>query len=164
MFQSIYSQVALVALVLSCGFAVWKGNDAVRAGAILIVATWFVTLMASAITRSYVPAIAFLASDAVLALGLLFLAVRYSNWWIGAAMMLQAIGLSLHAAYFAAEKADLSHHVLRLYIEGKNIASMAMLPIIVAATIASILSRAPKAAAASPSGSVVSAQMRSKAA
>lgn len=136
MFYSIYSQVALAALLLSCGFAIWKGNEAVRAGAILILATWFVTLAASAATHSYVPAIAFLASDAVLAVGLLFLAVRYSNWWIGAAMLLQAISLSLHAAYFAAAKAELSHHVLRLYIEGKNIASMAMLPIIVAATIA----------------------------
>jgi hypothetical protein len=148
MFQSIYSEIALVCLVLSCGFAIWKGTEAVRAGAILILAMWSLTLLASAVTRSYVPAIAFLASDAVLAVGLLFLAVRYSNWWIGAAMMLQAIGLSLHAAYFAAEKADLSHHVLRLYIEGKNIASMAMLPIIVAATIASILRRRPRAAPA----------------
>jgi hypothetical protein len=148
MFQSIYSQVAFAALVLSCGFAIWKGNDAVRAGGVLILATWFVTLLASAITRSYVPAIAFLASDAVLAMGLLYLAIRYSNWWIGAAMLLQAIGLSLHAAYFAAEKTDLSHHMLRLYVEGKNFASAAMLAIIIAATIASILRRRSKTATA----------------
>ena len=144
MFQSLESQLSVVALLGCCGLALWKGGPAERGGAVLILATWLVTLIASAITRSYVPAVAFLASDAVLAAGLLILAIRYSNLWMGAAMLLQAIGLSLHAAYFAAEKADLSHHVLRLYIEGKNIASMAMLPIIVAAAIASILGRRSK--------------------
>src|ERR1700751_6088490 len=101
MFQSIYSQASLAALVVVCGLAIWKGNQARRAGAILIIATWLVTLAASAVTHSYVPATAFLASAGILAVGLLFLAVRYSNWWMGAAMLLQAIGLSLHAAYFA---------------------------------------------------------------
>jgi len=146
MFQSVESQIALVALALSCGFAIWKGGDAVRAGAIMILATWAVTLLASAITRSYVPAIAFLASDAVLAAGLLLLAIRYSSLWMGAAMLVQAIGLSLHAAYFAAEKADLSRHVLWLYIAGKNVASLTMLLILTAATLAGLL-RKPRASA-----------------
>ncbi len=134
MFQSIYSQASLAALVVVCGLAIWKGNQALRAGAILIIATWLVTLAASAVTHSYVPATAFLASDGILAVGLLFLAVRYSNWWMGAAMLLQAIGLSLHAAYFAAERADLSRHSLWLYIAGKNLASLAMLLVILVAT------------------------------
>jgi hypothetical protein len=141
MFHSIYSQVALIALVACCGFAIWKGSDAVRAGAVLIVVTWFVTLIASAVTRSYVPAIAFLASDGIMAIGLLFLAVRYSNWWMGAAMLLQATSMALHAAYFAAERADLSPHVLRNYILGKNLASAGLLVIILAATLASVLRR-----------------------
>jgi hypothetical protein len=141
MFQSLYSQGALAALLLVCGFAVWKGSEALRAGAVLIVVTWFVTLTASAVTRSYVPATAFMASDGILAIGLLFLAVRYSNWWMGAAMLLQSLSLALHAGYFAAERADLSAHVLRNYILGKNLASAAMLLVILAATIASILRR-----------------------
>jgi hypothetical protein len=147
MFQSIYSQIALAALVVVSGFAVWKGSDAVRAGAVLIVVTWFVTLAASAVTRSYVPAGAFLASDGIMAVGLLFLAVRYSNWWMGAAMLLQSLALALHAGYFAAERADLSAHVLRNYILGKNLASAGLLLIILAATVASILTRRPREAA-----------------
>src|SRR3569623_1521487 len=120
MFLSIYSQAALAALLVVCGLAIWKGNQALKADTILILGTWFVTLAASAITRSYVPAISFLASDGILAAGLLFLAVRYSNWWMGAAMLLQALSLALHAGYFAAERADLSKHVLRNYVLGKN--------------------------------------------
>ena len=147
MFQSLYSQVALAALVVVCGFAIWKGSEALRAGAVLIIATWCVTLAASAVTRSYVPATAFLASDGILAVGLLFLAVRYSNWWMGAAMLLQSLSLALHAGYFAAEQADISAHVLRNYILGKNLASLAMLLVILAATIVSILRRGPREAA-----------------
>lgn len=157
MFQSIYSQIALAALVVVSGFAVWKGSDAVRAGAVLIVVTWFVTLTASAVTRSYVPAVAFLASDGIMAVGLLFLAVRYSNWWMGAAMLLQSLALALHAGYFAAERADLSAHVLRNYILGKNLASAGLLLIILAATVASILARRTRdsgASAAMTSGAV----------
>jgi hypothetical protein len=146
MFQSLYSQIALAALLVVCGLAIWKGSEALRAGAVMILITWFVTLAASAVTRSYVPAVAFLASDGILAAGLLFLAVRYSNWWMGAAMLLQAIGLSLHAAYFAAEKSDLSRHTLWLYIAGKNVASLAMLLVILAATIISILRSRPRKA------------------
>ena len=54
MFQSIYSQVALVALVLSCGFAVWKGNDAVRAGAILIVVVGVIALASLVVLSRHV--------------------------------------------------------------------------------------------------------------
>lgn len=146
MFQSFYSQAALAALVVVCGFAIWKGAAAVRSGAVLIVVTWIVTLTASAVTRSYVPATAFLASDGIMAVGLLFLAIRYSNWWMGAAMMLQSLSLALHAGYFAAERADLSAHVLRNYILGKNLASGGLLLIILSATIASLLARRSRGA------------------
>jgi len=148
MFQSVYSQVALGFLVLSCGFAIWKGDTAERASACLIAAMWLLTLLASSITRSYLPAISFLASDGLLALGLLILAVRFSSWWLGAAMLLQAVALALHAGYFAAEKADLSYQILWDYVAGKNIASVLMLIIIMAATVASIRKRAKKREAA----------------
>ena len=141
MFTSIYSQAALGLLVLSCGFAIWKGDIAERAGAFLIAAMWLFTLVASSITKSYLPATAFLASDGLLAFGLLLLAVRFSSWWLGAAMLLQALALALHAGYFAAEKADLSYQILYDYVAGKNIASLVMLFIIVAATLASIRKR-----------------------
>lgn len=146
MFTSVYSQVALVLLVLSCGFAIWKGDTPERAGAVLIAVTWALTLVASSVTHSYLPATAFLASDGLMALGLLVLAVRFSNWWMGAAMLLQAVVLALHAAYFAAEKTDLSRRILWDYVAGKNIASVLLLVIIVAATAASMHKRSKQSA------------------
>ena len=74
-----------------------------------------------------------------LAVGLLILAIRYSSWWLGAAMLLQGIALSLHAAHFAAVHADESINVLNLYILGKNLASVGMLFAILAGTLANLL-------------------------
>jgi len=141
MFQSIESQLSFVALFVCCGLALWKGGPAERGGAAMILATWLGATLIQAVAKAYILPVAFLASDAVLAAGLLLLAIRYSSLWMGAAMLLQAIGLSLHAAYFAAEKADLSHHNLWLYIAGKNLASFAMLLVILAAGVAAWIKR-----------------------
>jgi len=49
--------------------------------------------------------------------------------------------LALHAGYFAAEKTDLSRRILWDYVAGKNIASVLLLVIIVAATATSTRKR-----------------------
>jgi hypothetical protein len=141
MFHSFYSQLSIVALVLCCAFAIWKGGLAERAGALLIATTWIVTLVASAVTQSYMPATAFLASDGIMAVGLLILAIRYSSLWMGVAMLVQATVLSFHAAYFAADQAEISKKVLHFYVMGKNLGSIGLLVIILAATFASIFKR-----------------------
>ena len=130
MFQSIESQLSFVALFVCCGLAIWKGGPAERSGAVMILVAWLGSTLIQALAKAYILPIVFLASDAVLAAGLLFLAIRFSSLWLGAAMLLQATGLSLHAAYFAAEKADLDRHTLWLYIAGKNLSSFAMLLVI----------------------------------
>lgn len=147
MFQSLESQLSFVALFGCCGLALWKGGAAERSGALMILVTWLGATVIQAVAKAYILPIAFLASDAILAAGLLILAIRYSNLWMGAAMLLQATGLSLHAAYFAAEKADLSRHTLWLYVAGKNLASFAMLLVILAAGLAAWIKRNRKAAA-----------------
>lgn len=146
MFQSLESQLSFVALFVCCGLSLWKGGPAERSGAVLILATWLGSTVVQAMAKAYILPIVFLASDAVLAAGLLILAIRFSSLWMGAAMLLQAIGLSLHAAYFAAEKADLSRHTLWLYIAGKNLASFAMLLVILAAGLAAWHGRSRRAA------------------
>lgn len=153
MFQSLESQLSFVALFVCCGLALWKGGPAERSGAVMILVAWLGATLIQAAAKAYILPIAFLASDAVLAAGLLLLAIRYSSLWMGAAMLLQATGLALHAAYFAAEKADLSRHTLWLYIAGKNLASFAMLLVILAAGLAAWFKRgrrkaAPRAGAA----------------
>jgi hypothetical protein len=153
MLHSLYAQLSIVALALCCGFALWKGALAERAGAALILATWIVTLIASeSAPRHHFPAAGFLVSDAVLATGLLILALRFSSWWLGAAMLLQAAGLSLQAVFFASERSDIGladNELLaakRLLVLGKNLASVAMLLVLLAATLATIIKRrrAPK--------------------
>ena len=148
MLHSLYSQISIVALVLICGLAVWKGAVAERAGAGLILATWAVTLViSSSAPRHHFPASGFLISDAILATGLLILALRYSSWWLGAAMLLQAAGLGLQAIYFTSERSDIGladNELLaakRLLVLGKNLASVAMLMVLLAATFATMLKR-----------------------
>jgi hypothetical protein len=148
MLYSLYSQVSIIALVLICGLAIRKGALAERMGAVMILATWIVTLVVSlAAPRHHFPASGFLVSDAILATGLLVLALRYSSWWLGAAMLLQAVGLSLQAIYFTYERADIGlagNELLaakRFLVLGKNLASLAMLLVLLAATIATIVKR-----------------------
>jgi hypothetical protein len=137
MFHSLYSQLGFVALFGVCGLAIGKGGPAERGGAVLILLTWIGAMVELAFTRQYVSAVPFLLSDAALAIGLLVLAIRYSSLWMGGAMLLQAIGLSFHAAYFGADKAEISAHLLRFYVLGKNLASGTMLLVILAGTLAS---------------------------
>jgi hypothetical protein len=137
MFHSLYSQLSFVALFGCCALALWKGGPAERGGALLICGTWLAAMLGLALARQYVLAIPFLLSDAVLAVGLLILAIRYSSWWMGAAMLLQAIGLSFHAAYFAADPDEISRKVLHFYVMGKNLSSWGMLLVILVGTLAS---------------------------
>ena len=145
MFQSVESQLGFVALFVCCGLALWKGGPAERSGAVMILVTWLGSAVVQAMAKAYILPIVFLASDAVLAAGLLFLAIRLSSLWLGAAMLLQAIGLSLHAAYFAAEKADLDRHTLWLYVAGKNLSSFAMLLVILGAGLVAWRKRSRRA-------------------
>ena len=150
MFQSIESQLSFVALFICCGLAVWKGGPAERGGGVMILVAWLGSTLIQALAKAYVLPIVFLASDAVLAAGLLFLAIRFSSLWLGGAMLLQAIGLSLHAAYFAAEEADLDRHTLWLYIAGKNLSSFAMLLVILLAGLVAWRKRSLRLAQSRP--------------
>ena len=152
MFQSLESQLSFLALFVCCGLALWKGGPAERSGAILILVTWLGSTVIQAIAKAYILPIVFLASDALLAAGLLLLAIRYSNLWMGAAMLLQAIGLSLHAAYFAADKSDLGPYAVWLYVAGKNFASVAMLLVILSAAIVAWRKRSRQVAASQAVG------------
>jgi hypothetical protein len=141
MIHQFYSQLAIIALAICCGLAIWKGGAAERTGALLILATWVVTTVITVASKSNLSPTVFLISDAFLAAGLLILAVRFSNWWMGAAMLLQAIGLSLHAAYFAADQSEMGMKLLRAYVLGKNLASLGMLLVLLAATIMTMVKR-----------------------
>ena len=150
MFQSIESQLSFVALSVCCGLAVWKGGPAERSGAVMILVAWLGSTLIQALAKAYILPIVFLASDAVLAAGLLFLAIRFSSLWLGAAMLLQAFGLCLFVVFFVVVKADLDRHTLRLYIAGKNLSSFAMLLVILVAGLVAWRKRSLRSAPARP--------------
>src|SRR5579859_764989 len=93
-----------IVLWLAMAFALWKGDRAVRIAAIVIllldVATFLIRPKFGDISSETI----LLAVDFACAVVLLFLAVRFANLWIGAAMLFQAAQFSLHAYYLVLER------------------------------------------------------------
>ncbi len=104
MFQPIFFVYAgLVVLIATFAFAMWKGEAPERVGGSLnLAAGLFVVAADSFLSPDLVP-IAQLVVDAALAMGFLFLAVRFASLWLGVAMLLQAVQFSLHAYYLVTE-------------------------------------------------------------
>jgi hypothetical protein len=96
--------------LLSCLFAFVKGGQAERIGAAVILANVLAYMVNE--TQFHI-AIANLAVDAVTALTLLAVAVRYASFWQGAVMLLYAAQFALHAFYFVTERQrDVLHAVV----------------------------------------------------
>jgi hypothetical protein len=100
----ILSETLRAVLWLAMAFALWKGDRAVRIAAtvllLLDVATFLIKPQFGDVSGETI----LLAVDFVCAVVLLFLAVRYANLWIGAAMLFQAAQFSLHAFYLVMDR------------------------------------------------------------
>lgn len=92
-----------------CLFALLKGDAPERFGAGLILTNLVVGLIIEALSRAQ---IATLAIDAITAVLLLAIAVRYASFWLGAVMLLYALQFALHAYYFVAERPRDALHVV----------------------------------------------------
>ena len=103
MFGSIYSQIGYVVLLGMFAFALWKGDLAERVGGSLNFAAGVFALAVHPMLSRDVQPMALLVVDASLAMGFLFLAIRYASMWLGVAMLLQAVQFSLHAYYMVTE-------------------------------------------------------------
>lgn len=99
--------MSLLFLILSwalifcvCVFAMAKGGQAERYGAMIVVAgTVGVAAVHMTIPREFQGGL-LLALDGFVGGGFLLLALRYASFWLGGALLLQAIQFSLHAYYF----------------------------------------------------------------
>lgn len=81
----------------------WRiGGAAERWGATLNSSAALAVIAAQIVTVTARPAVAFLAVDFSLATGFLVLALRYSNIWLGVAMLLQSAELTLNAVTLSA--------------------------------------------------------------
>lgn len=98
-------QALIAATVLICLLAFWKGNAAERfaAGFVLANIVWGVFLAGflsefAGLTR--------LINDAVLAIAMLALLLRFGAPWLGVAMLLYAAQFTLHSYYLVVGRAD----------------------------------------------------------
>ncbi len=97
----LFAVVADVLGLLACLFAFWKGGRPERIGAAIILAN----VLAYAVNETqFQLQIANLVIDALTALSLLAVAVRYASFWQGAVMLLYAMQFSLHSFYFVMER------------------------------------------------------------
>lgn len=98
MYQTLASQVVLGLVVLSVLFALWKGGAAERVGALLNGVICIGVPIIQTFLHESLHTLPILMADGLLAVGFLVLAIRYASLWLGAAMLLQAIGFTMHSA------------------------------------------------------------------
>lgn len=101
--------IAVLAFSLvSCAFALIKGGAQERMGAAIILAN----LVASAANEVFLQDQRILLGiDALTAIALLPLTMRYASVWLGAVMLLYGVQFALHAVYFVLERPKDMLHV-----------------------------------------------------
>ncbi|MFN3521058.1 MAG: hypothetical protein ACK4YQ_02325 [Phenylobacterium sp.] len=87
-----------------CGYALWKGGPPERFGAALILLVALLGGLIEIGLKDNARQVGHLAADGLLAMGFLFVAVRYTSLWLGGAMLFQAVQFSLHAFYFVLKR------------------------------------------------------------
>jgi hypothetical protein len=101
--------ILLALFLVACLFALLKGGPAERYGAAIILAN-LVTYSINEL--SWQSQVVSLAIDALTAVLLLAVAIRYASVWLGAVMLLYALQFGLHGYYFVLEKPRDMTHVL----------------------------------------------------
>lgn len=102
-----------LAIVGTVVFSIWKGGIAERWAGCLMAAGAVYWYLVAKLPGDELSALGQLTGDFLLALGFLYLAVRYTSLWIGGAMLLQAVQFTLHAWYMLGEKPrDVFHGVV----------------------------------------------------
>lgn len=85
-------------------FALWKGNAPERIGGALMLTIALLATVIEYTLQQPTRGIAHLVNDAMLAIGFLIVALRYASFWLGGAMILQAVQFTLHAYYFVTDR------------------------------------------------------------
>lgn len=136
MFNYNVYQIAWAAIWLAiigvCAFAMWKGGRPERIGGALLLAVAIIGTIIEYTLQHPARGIAHLVNDAFLAIGFLVVALRYASFWLGGAMILQAVQFSLHSYYFVTERPrDL------IYVWVNNLDTIGILALLAAGTIIS---------------------------
>ena len=140
--DEIFFLMAQLSLLGTLGFAWIFGRAAERYAALFIGLTWIGGLLGQALTGEQIPVGSIMLADWILALALLALAFRFRNTWLGFALILQGASMTLHAIYFQEPGKHPS-----FYLMGINGLSIAMLGLLVFATLLAMRRRRAVAAA-----------------
>jgi len=121
--------LGLVALFAACAFAWLKGGPAERLGTLF-----------RALSGESVPVITMFVSDLTLSLCFLFIAIRYSSVWLGAAMLSHASMLAAHAMALS-DTGRPRWHGMYIYLLANNVLSYLTLLALVGGTVATLVKR-----------------------
>jgi hypothetical protein len=130
-----------------CGFAWWKGRPAEKYGALLYVLSLAATMVLEFGAGSLKPIVPELFFDGLAAIGFLYLAIRYNNLWLGAAMMLNGVQLALHATRLTETSEAGVSGSINIYALGLTLVSFAILLVILGGTLAGLHVRRKSVAA-----------------
>ena len=129
----------------ACIFAAWKGGPSERLGAAVIGCTWLLSLityplliMASGRSGYFMAPYFAFGIDALGAVGLLVVALRYSKLWIGLAVLIQALALAIHAGYLMSDGPTSGVGAV-VYISRVNLLGAALILVLFGGTVAAWL-------------------------
>ena len=134
----------------SCLFAWLQGKPAERLGVAFYTVCFLVMMVFETVTGERLPTVPTLLLDTGIAFAFLVLAVVYNSLWLGFAMILQGIGLGLHAMHLTGAGA-VQPGQIDYYALGNNLISLGILITFVIGTWVSM--RARKRGRAKPASS-----------
>lgn len=97
-FHSLYQWASLLALVVSCGAAAWRGGWPERSAAAAMALAWIASAFAQRNLQLWGPQTGVMIVDGLLFLALLIIALRSDRWWPMWACGFHGLGVFLHVA------------------------------------------------------------------
>jgi hypothetical protein len=97
-------QVLLALVLTGCAFALWRGGPAERLGAAVILLNNFIYIVGDSLFPESMRALLVLANDALAAVFLLAITLRYGSPWLGVIMLLYAVQFGLQSFYLVTER------------------------------------------------------------
>jgi len=141
---SLLTLLGITAMAAVVALALIKGAAPERLGSVLIASVWLLSALVWRVAFAVdakdfkdFRLVAGLVADAVVSFGFLVLAIRYSSWWLGAAMLAESYEFSLIAHYLFNPEAFSNARAINAYIFRCNIVSFGILAILIGGTLAS---------------------------
>ena len=139
-FLNIYTEVGLATLLATGAFAWWKGGAPERLGTLVFGLGTVGADIWRAAGGQHSAVTPLFAVDLMMALGFLYIAIRYSSLWLGAAMLLLSASFALHATGLT-DPARPRWHGMIIYLLANSILSYLIMAALAGGTIATIVNR-----------------------